>query len=163
MLSLKQAQSLLRQIVIPTMPAPRSESNPPAQGIDEREAFETWVTKTLYGHDLERDESGTGYSQDATDVAWSTWQARAAFAQVPGIGGERAAFEADYLRRHDSRLYCESEWRGWQARAAQAPAAEPLTAEQIDELVTQYAGYDRDDFRAVARAVERAHGIKETT
>jgi hypothetical protein len=49
------------------------------------------------------------------------------------------------------------------ARAAQAPAAEPLTDEQIDELVTQHAGYGRDDFQAVARAVERAHGIKETT
>jgi transcription elongation factor Elf1 len=48
-------------------------------------------------------------------------------------------------------------------RAAQPPAAEPLTDEQIDELVTQHAGYGRDDIRAVVHAVERAHGIKETT
>ncbi|WP_374520317.1 hypothetical protein [Hydrogenophaga sp.] len=33
---------------------------------------------------------------------------------------ERAEFEAWYLRVFDSRFFCESTWRGWQARAALA-------------------------------------------
>ena len=39
---------------------------------------------------------------------------------------ERAAFEAWYFAENDSRLFCESQWRAWQARAAKAPAAEPV-------------------------------------
>jgi len=38
---------------------------------------------------------------------------------------ERLAFEASYRKRHESRLYCESEWRGWQARAALASPQQP--------------------------------------
>ena len=41
------------------------------------------------------------------------------------------------------------------------PQRLPLTEEEIDGLVIQHAGYGRDNFYAVARAVERAHGIKE--
>lgn len=41
-----------------------------------------------------------------------------------GVSDERAAFEADYRRRYELgghvRSVCESEWRGWQARAALA-------------------------------------------
>ena len=36
---------------------------------------------------------------------------------------ERAEFEAHYFAENGNRLYCESQWRGWQARAAKAPAA----------------------------------------
>ena len=36
---------------------------------------------------------------------------------------ERAEFEAWYFAETDSRLFCESQWRAWQARAAKAPAA----------------------------------------
>jgi hypothetical protein len=34
---------------------------------------------------------------------------------------EREAFEASYRERYDSRLYCEAEWRGWQAARAASP------------------------------------------
>ena len=36
---------------------------------------------------------------------------------------ERADFEAHYFAENGNRLYCESQWRGWKARAAKAPAA----------------------------------------
>ena len=36
---------------------------------------------------------------------------------------ERAEFEAHYFAENGNRLYCESQWRGWKARAAKAPAA----------------------------------------
>ena len=39
---------------------------------------------------------------------------------------ERAEFEAWYFAETDSRLFCESQWRAWQARAAKAPAAQPV-------------------------------------
>lgn len=45
----------------------------------------------------------------------------------------------------------------------EAIAPAPLTDEQIDGLVIQHAGYGRDNFYAVARAVERAHGIGAST
>ncbi len=46
---------------------------------------------------------------------------------------ERAEFEAHYFAENGNRLYCESQWRGWKARAAKAPAA-PTQAKQRDEL-----------------------------
>ena len=36
----------------------------------------------------------------------------------------------------------------------------PLTEDEIERLIQTYSGYCRDDFASVARAVERAHGIK---
>ena len=41
------------------------------------------------------------------------------------------------------------------------PQRKPLTEGEIDGLVIQHAGYGRDNFYAVARAVERTHEIKE--
>ena len=43
---------------------------------------------------------------------------------------ERAEFEAHYFAENGNRLYCESQWRGWKARAAKAPAA-PTQAEPM--------------------------------
>ena len=40
------------------------------------------------------------------------------------------------------------------------PAREPLTEDEIERLIQTYSGYCQDDFVSVARAVERAHGIK---
>jgi hypothetical protein len=40
------------------------------------------------------------------------------------------------------------------------PAREPLTEDEIERLIQTYSGYCRDDFVSVARAIERAHGIK---
>jgi hypothetical protein len=45
---------------------------------------------------------------------------------TPDTNKERAAFEAHYFAENGNRLYCESQWRGWKARAAKAPAAEPV-------------------------------------
>ena len=42
---------------------------------------------------------------------------------TPDTNKERAAFEAWYFVENDSRLFCETQWRAWQARAAKAPAA----------------------------------------
>jgi hypothetical protein len=36
----------------------------------------------------------------------------------------------------------------------------PLTEDEIERLIQTYSGYCRDDFASVARAIERAHGIK---
>jgi DNA-binding SARP family transcriptional activator len=36
----------------------------------------------------------------------------------------------------------------------------PLTEDEIERLIQTYSGYCRDDFVSVARAIERAHGIK---
>ena len=47
------------------------------------------------------------------------------------------------------------------AKYTAPPQRKPLTEKEIDGLVIQHAGYGRDNFYAVARAVERAHGIKE--
>lgn len=44
-----------------------------------------------------------------------------------GLPDLRNEFEKNYRERYDSRLYCESEWRGWKAHAAllsAAPSAE---------------------------------------
>ena len=41
------------------------------------------------------------------------------------------------------------------------PVQKPLTEDEIDGLVIQHAGYGQDNFYAVTRAIERAHGIKE--
>jgi hypothetical protein len=35
-----------------------------------------------------------------------------------------------------------------------------LTEDEIERLIQTYSGYCRDDFASVARAIERAHGIK---
>ena len=46
--------------------------------------------------------------------------------------------------------------------AAEAPTGAqpvPLTDEQIDAVIQTNWGYGRDNFIAVARAIERAHGI----
>ena len=36
----------------------------------------------------------------------------------------------------------------------------PLTEDEIERLIQTYSGYCQDDFVSVARAIERAHGIK---
>lgn len=57
----------------PTPPAPQV----PAP-VDEREAFELWLTtEAYYSHDLRRTVEGP-YVNDEVDHAWDAWQARAA-------------------------------------------------------------------------------------
>ena len=39
-------------------------------------------------------------------------------------------------------------------------ARKQLTEDEIERLIQTYSGYCQDDFVSVARAIERAHGIK---
>jgi ferredoxin-like protein FixX len=48
----------------------------------------------------------------------------------------------------------------WSAPAAAPPQPVPLTDEQIGAVIQTNWGYGRDNFIAVARAIERAHGIE---
>ena len=67
---------------------------------------------------------------------------------------ERAEFEAHYFAENGNRLYCESQWRGWQARAAKAPAAPTgwyaLAADGMATLCV-----DRDDAEKEAANSEK--------
>lgn len=67
---------------------------------------------------------------------------------------ERADFEAHYFAENGNRLYCESQWRGWKAHAAKAPAAPTgwyaLAADGMATLCV-----DRDDAEKTAADSEK--------
>ena len=58
---------------------------------------------------------------------------------TPDTDKERSEFEAWYFAETDSRLFCESQWRAWQARAAKAPAAPDWWRKRADEIELQVA------------------------
>ena len=69
---------------------------------------------------------------------------------------ERAAFEKNYRDRNEgSTLYCESEWRGWQAarRASAAPVELPKPAAWMisGSLMTWKGEFAEHDAKAEAR------------
>jgi hypothetical protein len=150
-LSLEQAQSLLRQIMIPTMPAPRSESNPSAQGLGDA------VLDVLAMVDTD------GSIINTRKLAAAAERCRAALAQVPSAQGTAYTSERHFaLREAHCIRAAEDFWndrpgtkddgrmiafdagfvRGFDAgtklteeRTAQAPAAEPHEdAERVDAL-----------------------------
>ena len=67
---------------------------------------------------------------------------------------ERAEFEAHYFAENGNRLCCESQWRGWKAHAAKAPAAPTgwyaLAADGMATLCV-----DRDDAEKEAANSEK--------
>lgn len=61
-----------------------ASSNPPAQCIDEREAFATWANRAGYdtAHTYDTDRSRWVFLNPMTADLWAAWQARAALAQA---------------------------------------------------------------------------------
>ena len=67
----------------------------------------------------------------------------------------RAALEAQ--EQHDTDCHAQGVC---QRSGYSIGGPKPLTEDEIERLIQTYSGYCRDDFASVARAVERAHGIK---
>jgi hypothetical protein len=65
---------------------------------------------------------------------------------------EREAFEADYRKRYghddDFRSVCESEWRGWKARAT-IPAAQPEAETSAEKAADESKPRNKADIRRV--------------
>lgn len=93
-----------------------------------------------------------------TDMNRAAFEAYFAASRKSKGAGKRPTFhrlpDGTYSDDHTQR-----HWWTWQnALAAQAPAAEPLTDEQLTEVLASHAGPTITPWQ-IARAVERAHGI----
>jgi hypothetical protein len=73
-------------------------SNPPAQGVDERAAFEAWSKSS--GFATERVPGKDVYASSFTAYHWNAWQARAALTQAPAA----EPLGASIAPEHDERL-----------------------------------------------------------
>jgi hypothetical protein len=142
----------------------------------ERAAFEAWFSDGGESpRAIERD-SGCGYKLAQAQSAWvawqEAWQARAQMAQAATtritwddqgrrlVNGRLDAEEQEPVAWLQTSTGCiRSDWgfdkKGYEPLYTAPPARQPLTDEQISDLLTLNHGW-----LELARAIERHHGIK---
>lgn len=112
----------------------------------------------------------------AVDAFAAAMKDKLAKAREKGRGGwqtcppeELSRMLREHVEKGDPRdvanfaMFLWSLGQGIAPAQAQQAEAKPLTDEKICEVILENAGYGRDNFLAVARAIERAHGIGAST